>query len=96
MLKEHRKFKILKDAQVSVADFRTQQKVLQLKADLRQKITPNLIKKNAALKSKVSQLEEELSTVNWYIEVMEHGVDTKHIAKEYSLLKKEHKVLKVV
>ena len=68
--------------------------MLQLKADLRQKITPNLIKENAALKTKVSRLEEELSTVNWYIEVMEHGIDTKDIAKEYALLKKEHKVLK--
>ena len=53
-----------------------------------------MIKENVALKVKVNRLEEELSSVDWYIEVMEHGVDTKNIAKEYALLKKEHIVLK--
>ena len=31
--------------------------------------------------------------MSWYIEVMEQGVDTKEVVKEYTILKKKHKHL---
>ena len=41
--------------------------------------------------ARVTQLESELSIVNWYLETMEEGVDSKEIVKEYSYLKKKLK-----
>ena len=39
-------------------------------------------------------LENGLEIVNWYMDVMEKGVDTKEIVKNYAILTKEHKILK--
>ena len=50
--------------------------------------------KNFALKKKVAQYEKELEVVNWYIQVLEDGIDTKEIAQHFYGLKKEHKLLK--
>ena len=41
-LREHRRFKLLPDAQFSLADFKTQQKVRQLEWDLEKKRLPKL------------------------------------------------------
>ena len=43
---------------------------------------------------KVVQLEEELKVVQWYIEVLESGVDTKDVMQELAALQKAHKKLK--
>ena len=43
------------------------------------------------MRARVTQLESELSIVNWYLETMEEGVDSKEIVKEYSYLKKKLK-----
>ena len=45
------------------------------------------------LKEKVSQLQDELLIVKWYLEVMEQGVDSKEVIREYAILKKKHKIL---
>ena len=52
-----------------------------------------MLKENLEMKSKIRQLESETEIVAWYLKVMEEGVDTKEIVKEYSILKKKHKHL---
>ena len=42
----------------------------------------------------VMHLEEELKVVQWYMEVLEGGIDTKDVIKEFTALQKEHKKLK--
>ena len=49
-----------------------------------------MIKENKKLKKRVESLENEFEIVQWYIEVMEGGVDTKLLMKEYLELKKKH------
>ena len=49
---------------------------------------------NITLKEKVERYEKELELVNWYIQVLEDGIDTKEIAQHFYGLKKEHKLLK--
>ena len=39
-------------------------------------------------------LENGLEIVNWYLAVMEKGVNTQDIVKKYSILTKDHKDLK--
>ena len=43
-------------------------------------------KDNETLKEKVNQLESELRIVKWYLEIMEKGVDTQNLVKEYGIL----------
>ena len=40
------------------------------------------------MKSKVEQLENELEVVQWYLSVLEDGVDTREVVKEYCDLKR--------
>ena len=35
-------------------------------------------------------LENKLSILNWYIEIMEDGIEAKEISQKYIELKKEH------
>ena len=39
------------------------------------------------LKAKVNQLEEEVGCVEWYINVMEEGIDTKQVVEQYRRLR---------
>ena len=55
---------------------------------------PKLQRENLNLKKKVAQLEEENKIVQWYLEVLEGGVDTKEIVREFGMLKQEHRVYK--
>ena len=55
---------------------------------------PALVKKNAHLIGQVARLEEELKVVQWYMEVLERGVDTKDVTAAFTALSKEHKKLK--
>ena len=48
---------------------------------------------NFQMKMKIKQYEDELEIVKWYIQVLEDGIDTRQIVKEYYQLKKEHSVL---
>lgn len=43
------------------------------------------------LREKVKQLESELGIVKWYITIMEDGIDSKQVVKEYVELKATHK-----
>ena len=43
---------------------------------------------------RVAQLESELKIVQWYLETLEDGIDTKEIITEYTSLKRDHKVYK--
>ena len=54
---------------------------------------PQLLEENGSMKAKISQLENELSIVQWYLEIMEGGSDTKQIVLEFAKLKREYKVL---
>lgn len=38
--------------------------------------------------------EQQLQVVDWYMDVLESGIDTKDIAREFGILKKEHLKLK--
>ena len=54
---------------------------------------PQLLEENGSMKAKIIQLENELSIVQWYLEIMEGGSDTKQIVLEFAKLKREYKVL---
>ena len=45
------------------------------------------------LKENNTAMKNEISIVNWYIDVMEEGIDSKQVMKEYSMLKKTHKAM---
>ena len=42
------------------------------------------------MKYRNEQLEKELEIVQWYLSVLEDGVDTREVVKEYCDLKKEN------
>ena len=45
---------------------------------------PAIRDENCMLRAKLAQQEEELSVVKWYLETMEHGIDTKEVVQEYA------------
>ena len=55
---------------------------------------PELERENKEAKARVAALENEVSLVNWYLAVMEDGLDTKEITAKYYLLRDEHQKLK--
>lgn len=42
----------------------------------------------------VMRLEEDLKVVQWYMEVLERGIDTKDVIQEFTALQSDHKKLK--
>ena len=92
-IKEHRRFKLLPDAKFSVADFNAQLKVRQYEAELEKKRLPRLVQANADLQGKCKAYENELEVVNWYLEVMEEGLDTRDMVGQFHALKKQHRKL---
>lgn len=50
---------------------------------------PKLVEENGTMRAKITQLESEISVVNWYMETMEQGIDTKEIVQEYAILKRQ-------
>ena len=59
-----------------------------MEQNLRSKTYPKMVKENGKMRAKITQLEEELGIVKWYMEVMESGVDTTELTKEYTILKR--------
>ena len=53
-----------------------------------------MIEENKLLKDKIFYYENELQVVKWYMRVMEDGVDTKEVVREFYELKEQHKILK--
>ena len=45
------------------------------------------------LKQKNTAMKNEISIVNWYLDVMEEGIDSKQVMQEYAMLKKTHKAM---
>ena len=45
---------------------------------------------NVELKAKVENLESEFGILQWYLSVMEDGVDTKEVVKDYAMLKADN------
>ena len=45
---------------------------------------------NVELKAKVANLENEFDILQWYLSVMEDGVDTKEVVKDYAHLKADN------
>ena len=41
------------------------------------------------MRAKITQLESEISVINWCMETMEQGIDTKEIVQEYAILKRQ-------
>ena len=93
-LREHRRFKLLANAEFSLADFKIQQKVRSLEYELEKKKLPTLIEHNEMMKAKIEQLNEELDIVKWYSRIMEKGVNTRELVKEHYELKEMYEELK--
>ena len=51
---------------------------------------PKLVEENGTMRAKINQLESEISIINWYMETMEQGIDTKEIVQEYAILKRQY------
>ena len=83
-LREHRRFKVLKDQPFSIDDFKAQLKVRQLEAEIQQSQLPDKINECELLKEKIAQMENEEDLVKWYINVMENGVNAKNVIYQYS------------
>ena len=54
---------------------------------------PRLLEENTMLNAKVKQQDKELEVVKWYFEILEEGVDTKQLVKEYQTIKNDHRQL---
>ena len=93
LIKENRKFSIELGAALSIDDFKAQQQVKQLEYELSKKRVPKLVEENGTMRAKIAQLEKEMSIINWYMETMESGVDTKEIVQEYAVLKRQFAVM---
>ena len=49
---------------------------------------------NVELRAKIENLENEFKILQWYLSVMEAGVDTKEVVKDYAQLKSDHDKMK--
>ena len=78
-IREHRRLKVFRDSPYSVEDFRAQLKVRQLEAEIQQSQLPEKVKECELLKEKIAQMQSEGDLVQWYINVMESGVNTKTV-----------------
>ena len=47
-------------------------------------------KENEKLRFELRMKEYKLSILNWYLEIMEDGIDTKEVTSKYLELKKKH------
>ena len=88
-LQEQRRFTIHQE--FSIADFKAQQKIFQMQLELENQRLPRMEIENAGMRTRINQLEKELEIVQWYLDVLEQGIDTKQIVKEFVKLMKEHK-----
>ena len=61
---------------------------LDIKCDVKQYSSTVLKYKNQVLKHMLVTSKEHQSIIDWYIETMEHGVDTRGLMKEYLKVKK--------
>ena len=94
LLREHRKFRITKNAEFSIEDFKAQLRLRTIENQLQQKELPKALEQNKKLREKVAEYESEVKIVHWYLETMEAGIDTKHVMEEFAKLKREHTNLK--
>ena len=93
VLREHRRFKIMPDTSMTVEDFKSQLKVIQLRREEDSERVPRLIEENANLTAQNKQLLDELEIVNWYREVIDGGVNSREVLSDYVDLKKKYQVL---
>ena len=75
------------------AVIKAQQRVRELEWHLEQKALPKLQAENKVLKEKLTAMTNEFHILQWYLSVMEDGVDTREIVKEYYDLRKKNKRL---
>ena len=90
---ENRRFAIKKDEQFSIRDFTAQQQVLTMQWKVSQSRVPGLENENYKLKGQLRASQHELSSIKFWIDLMEDGVDTKQLVKEYSIIKQQYKEL---
>ena len=79
---------------MQIEDYRAQAEARRLEIDILNHQTPALKKENHELKLKLQTAQENSKTVDWYLRVMEEGIDTKEIVQKYFSLKDEFKDLK--
>ena len=56
---------------------------------------PILEEDNAKMRDEIFQLKEELKLLDWYIKILERGVDTRDIIEKYAKLQDEFDKYKV-
>ena len=93
-LREHRLYDLQKASTMQIEDYRAQAEARRLEIDILNHQTPALKKENHELKLKLESAQENSKTVDWYLRVMEEGIDTKEIVQKYFTLKDEFKDLK--
>ena len=93
-LREHRRFRIIKDDQFSMKDFIVQHKLRTLERELEKRELPKVQEEIKALRQKVEAYENNCSIVEWYLSVMEEGIDTREVVQKYHELTKKHQALK--
>ena len=81
------------DTSMTVEDFKSQLKVIQLRREEDSERVPRLIEENANLTAQNKQLLDELEIVNWYREVIDGGVNSREVLSDYVDLKKKYQVL---
>ena len=81
------------DTSMTVEDFKSQLKVIQLRREEDSERVPRLIEENANLSAQNKQLLDELEIVNWYREVIDGGVNSREVLSDYVDLKKKYQVL---
>ena len=71
-------------------DFRVLFDIKRIELETQKIQLPKYVAENKILKKKVDQLESELEIVNWYLTILEKGIDTQKIVEEYDNLQKSY------
>lgn len=71
-------------------DFRVLFDIKRIELETQKIQLPKYVAENKILKKKVEQLESELEIVNWYLTILEKGIDTQKIVEEYDNLQKSY------
>lgn len=80
----------MKTDRFSIDDFRAQLQVRRLEEERELRAMPKLIEENQMLREKNQLLENGTEVFNWYISVLEEGLDTREITGKYFKLKNKH------
>ena len=91
--KEHRRIIIPKASQISIEDVNAKSEALRYQHGIDSMNVKKVRKENEKLRFEHRMKEYKLEILNWYLEVMEEGIDTKEVTHKYLELKKKHNQL---